>query len=303
MLASDLMKHDVERCIDMFSVTTAAIAMRDRNIGFMPVCTSDGVAVGTLTDRDITLRVLAEQRAPDETLVRDVMSGEIVSCRPGDELDVAEDKMTRFQKSRILCLDDAGRVVGVISLSTIAKAEPQPHAGATAASIASREATGPAEVIEPRKARCRDVMTKVVQSCGRTLRVVEIAALMRDHNIGFVPVCDETGAVVGTLTDRDLTIRVVADRRSPATTTAEQIMTPEIIFCSPDDSLIVAEDLMAQYRKSRVVCADADRKPLGVISLSDLSRVERSARIIRVLRAVSTRAPGETAESGFEARR
>jgi CBS domain-containing protein len=297
MLASDLMKRDVERCIDTSLVTEAAIAMRDRNIGFLPVCTADGIAVGTLTDRDIALRVLAERRLPEETRVSDVMSREIVSCRPEDALDVAEDQMIRFQKSRIVCLDDAGRVAGVISLSTIAKAEPQPHAGITAASIASREANGPAgaEGMEPRQAHCRDVMTRFVQSCQRAARVPEIAALMRDHNIGFLPVCDETGAIVGTVTDRDLTIRIVADRRFPITALAEHIMTPEIIFCSPDDSLTVAEDLMAQYRKSRIVCADIDRKPLGVISLSDLSRIERSARIIRVLRAVSAR------ETAFEA--
>jgi CBS domain-containing protein len=291
MLASDLMKRDVERCIDTSLVTEAAIAMRDRNIGFLPVCTADGVAVGTITDRDIAIRVLAERRLPEETRVRDVMNREIVSCRPEDELDVAEDQMIRYQKSRIMCLDEAGRVAGVISLSTIAKAEPQPHAGIAAASIASREANAPAagEALEPRKAQCRDIMSSFVQSCRRNARVPEIAALMRDHNIGFLPVCDETGAIVGTLTDRDLTIRIVADRRFPITALAEHIMTPEIIFCSPDDSLTLAENLMAQYRKSRIVCAEADRKPLGVLSLSDISRVERSGRIIRILRAVSTR--------------
>jgi CBS domain-containing protein len=61
------------------------------------------------------------------------------------------------------------------------------------------------------------------------------------------------------------------------------------VFCSPDDPLTVAEDLMAQYKKSRIVCADSLRRPLGVISLADLSRVERTGRIIRVLRELSSR--------------
>src|SRR5512135_2530850 len=136
MLCSDLMKLDVECCLDTSLVTEAAIAMRDRNVGFLPICDETRTAVGTLTDRDIVVRMLAVGKNGNETLVSDVMTHEVVSCRPEDELAVAEQLMIRFQKSRIVCTDADRRVVGVISLSDVAKVEPHGHAGRVAAAIA-----------------------------------------------------------------------------------------------------------------------------------------------------------------------
>jgi CBS domain-containing protein len=291
MLCSDLMKRDVERCLDSALVTEAALTMRDRNIGFLPVCSPDGIVVGVVTDRDIVVRVLAARRLPGATRTSQIMTREIIACRPDDELAVAEDLMMRHRKSRMLCLDSERRIAGAISLSDIAKRESQPHAGVIAAAIASREASapGPDERPNPRTVICREVMKTLVHCCKRSDRIPEIAASMRDHNIGFIPVCDDAGAVVGTITDRDLTLRVVADDRFPITALAEHVLTPELVFCSPDDPLRIAEDLMVTYKKSRIVCADLSRRPLGVISLSDLARIERSRAVSRVLREVSSR--------------
>ena len=65
---------------------------------------------------------------------------------------------------------------------------------------------------------------------------------MREDNIGFLPVCDQLGKVLGTLTDRDIAIRVVADGRLP-TTMVEDVMTSEVVACSPKDTLEKAEAL------------------------------------------------------------
>src|SRR5438093_6947896 len=101
MRCSELMKHEVATCLDSALVTEAAEVMRDRNVGFLPVCTTDGRVVGTITDRDITMGVLALDYPIDRTRVGDMMMPGIVSCAPDDELAVAEDRMSSFQKSRI----------------------------------------------------------------------------------------------------------------------------------------------------------------------------------------------------------
>jgi CBS domain-containing protein len=96
-------------------------------VGFLPVCDQSKKVLGTITDRDIAIRVLAENR-PAKTSVAEVMTREVVACRPEDDIRVAEHMMSQNHKSRIICLDDAGRLAGVISLSDLAQ-----HDGARAA--------------------------------------------------------------------------------------------------------------------------------------------------------------------------
>jgi CBS domain-containing protein len=291
MLCSELMKRDVERCLEGSLVTEAAVLMRDRNVGFLPVSADDGAAVGTITDRDIALRVLAHRRPPDRTRVDEVMTHEVVSCNADDELAAAEQLMMKFQKSRIVCTDSARRIVGVISLSDIARIGRRGHAGSIAASLAMREAAARANPprARVRSTRCGDLMDPNVARCAPEQIVPEIAEMMRAHNLGFIPICNEQGAVVGTVTDRDLVLRVVAAGLPAETTKASDVLTRQVVHCSPDDPLSVAEELMVARKKSRVVCIDANGRPVGVISFSDIARVERFRRVSRILRDVTSR--------------
>lgn len=295
MLCSELMKRDVERCLDSSLVTEAASAMRDRNIGFLPVTTEDATAVGTITDRDLAVRVLGDRRAPDRTTVADVMTHEVVTCSADDELSVAEELMSRFQKGRIVCTDPERHVVGVISLSNIAHTESGGHAAAVAASIAAREAVVPGELTVGgedvgQRLACRDLMKTDAVCCNGETPVTDVAELMREHNIGFVPITDDAGAVTGTVTDRDLVVRVIAERRDPDHTRAKDIQTRELVCCSPEDPLEVAEELMLRHKKSRIACVDERRHLVGVISLSDISRVEQDGKVSELLRGLSHRA-------------
>lgn len=120
MLCADVMKRDIECVSPTESVEAAARRMRDENVGFLPVCDEGNHAIGTITDRDIALRVVAVGRA-GTTPVESVMTHETVSCHPTDDIKQAERLMGQKQKSRIMCVDDDGVLVGVISLSDIAQ--------------------------------------------------------------------------------------------------------------------------------------------------------------------------------------
>jgi CBS domain-containing protein len=134
--------------------------------------------------------------------------------------------------------------------------------------------------------KCSDVMKGNVQCCKPTDGIDEIATTMRDRNIGFVPVCDPGGKVVGTITDRDIALRVVADHRAPNTTRAQDVMTREVISCKPDDDLSTAMQKMSSTQKSRILCIDPGGRLQGVISLGDLAAAEKSAKTTDVLRSV-----------------
>ncbi len=140
MKCSDIMKTDVECCNAKESVQGVAERMRSRNIGFVPICDDSGALVGTLTDRDLAIRVLGEHRQPDKTKASDVMSSNLICCKPEDKLDVAEQLMSKHKVSRILCVDNRNHPVGVISLSDIASREKGGKASALLRSVSQREA-------------------------------------------------------------------------------------------------------------------------------------------------------------------
>ena len=124
MRIGDLMKHKPEYVVVHDTCRAAARRMRDENIGFLPVCDPDGRVIGTLTDRDLAIRLVAEGMQFDLP-VSDVMSREVVACYPDDDLERAEQVMAAARKSRLVVLDGDGRLAGVVILSDIASQLPK----------------------------------------------------------------------------------------------------------------------------------------------------------------------------------
>jgi CBS domain-containing protein len=137
MLCKDLMKLDVECVSPQTSIRDAARKMRDQNVGFLPVCDEKKRVVGTVTDRDIAIRVMAEDQ-PGTTPVGAVLTPEVIACRPEDDLDYARELMSRHRKSRIMCISYTGRIEGVISLSDIAQLDEE-EGGRTLREVSARE--------------------------------------------------------------------------------------------------------------------------------------------------------------------
>lgn len=135
---------------------------------------------------------------------------------------------------------------------------------------------------------CRDVMKKKVFVCHETDAVDECARIMRDKNIGFLPVVDAEGLVSGLVTDRDLAIRVLADNLS-LSMPVSGVMTRDVRICRAKDSLRTAERKMAAVKRSRLVVVDDQRRCVGVISLSDIAQADSRALAGHVLYEVTQR--------------
>lgn len=122
----------------------------------------------------------------------------------------------------------------------------------------------------------REVMNPSVEYVAPSAAVTTAAKIMRERDIGVLPVMDEQN-VIGMITDRDLTIRVLADRLSPDTI-VEDVMTPELVSCRADDTVQSAADLMAERQVHRLIVLDErDRTPCGILSLSDIVLTEAVA--------------------------
>jgi CBS domain-containing protein len=135
---------------------------------------------------------------------------------------------------------------------------------------------------------CRDVMKSAVSRGHEADTVTACARMMRDQNIGFVPIVDADDQVVGLVTDRDLVLRVLA-AELPGATPVSEVMTRDVRVCHPDERIQMAEKKMAETRKSRLVVVDEGGRCLGVISLSDIAQVESRRRAGGVLQAVTRR--------------
>ncbi len=135
----------------------------------------------------------------------------------------------------------------------------------------------------------KEIMKRQVVCLSARDTVRTAAQKMRDLNVGFLPVCDPiTQEVIGTLTDRDIAIRLVPEDL-PAGTKVTAIMTHGVVACLPEDDVITAERIMGQRQKSRILCIDAGGRALGVISLSDLARRDRGERVAETMRQISDR--------------
>lgn len=138
--------------------------------------------------------------------------------------------------------------------------------------------------------KCKDVMLTLIFKCEEKTTVADCAQLMRDEQLGFLPVLDDRGSVIGVVTDRDLAVRVVAEKRSVDTPVRDIMSTGPFLSCLPDDDLHELEGRMAQTKKARALVKSEDGALLGVISLSDIAQRERSAsRTGKLLKEVTRR--------------
>ena len=101
-------------------VAHTAKMMRDETVGLAPIVEGDRL-IGTLTDRDIAVRVVAEGRDPEATAVREVASTDLVTIDPEQELDEALRLMAEHQVRRLPVVEEDGRLVGVVAQADIAR--------------------------------------------------------------------------------------------------------------------------------------------------------------------------------------
>lgn len=141
---------------------------------------------------------------------------------------------------------------------------------------------------------CRDVMSKNVRTVTPDATLLECAILMRDLDVGFLPVADPSGRLVGACTDRDIVIRAIASDK-PHQSRIGDIMTKNPVSVRPDDDIDAALKVLADVKVSRVPVCDADGKCLGVISLHDIALASKSRKVGKVVEEVKEPTQGHHA--------
>ncbi len=115
----------------------------------------------------------------------------------------------------------------------------------------------------------REIMTAGVVTAGPEADVLAVAQLMRDHSVGSVVLCDAEGGPAAMITDRDLTVRALADERSSGEPVAEHSSRP-LVTGEPEMALEEAAALMVQHRIRRLPIVEAGRL-VGIVTLDDIA--------------------------------
>jgi CBS domain-containing protein len=134
---------------------------------------------------------------------------------------------------------------------------------------------------------CRDIMTGSVKTATREMTLRDVAAMMREGDVGSVPVIDG-GKLVGIVTDRDIVVRAVAEGKDPETAVSDA-MTSEIFSVKPDDFAFEAIRLMGDKQVRRVPVVNEDGSLAGIIAMADIAlEMEDEREIAETLEEISS---------------
>ncbi|MGZ4374839.1 MAG: CBS domain-containing protein [Gaiellaceae bacterium] len=137
----------------------------------------------------------------------------------------------------------------------------------------------------------RDAMTEDPRSIGASASVVEAARLMREEHIGSLPITDDE-QLVGMITDRDITTRVVAEAADPKVTSVGDVYSQDLISVEPDKDLAEALQLMARHQVRRLPVVENGRL-VGIVAQADIARTENEKKTGELVEAISEPSEGE----------
>lgn len=135
--------------------------------------------------------------------------------------------------------------------------------------------------------RCSEIMTRNVQTVSGDASLRDVAIMMRDADIGAVPVVDDS-KLVGIVTDRDIVVRAVTEGWTPNTRIAE-VTTTEVFTVGPDDFVFEAIRIMGDRKVRRIPVVDANGSLAGIIAMADVAlEIEDEREIAEVLEEISS---------------
>ena len=118
--------------------------------------------------------------------------------------------------------------------------------------------------------KLKDILTKDPEVISPEAMICEAGKLMKQHDIGMLPVCDGE-RLVGAVTDRDLAVRAVAGGHDPLKTRVKEVMTPGICWCFEDQSLEEVARLMEEKQIRRIAVLNREKRLVGIASLGDFA--------------------------------
>lgn len=138
--------------------------------------------------------------------------------------------------------------------------------------------------------KVRDVMHEGVTWVGPDTKVTDIARMMRDEDIGAIPV-GENDRLIGMVTDRDIVLKGLADGRDVAALTASDVMSGPILYCRTDEDVEDATRIMEEHAVRRLPVINENKRMVGMLSMGDIADAASRDITAELTRAVADHHP------------
>ena len=116
----------------------------------------------------------------------------------------------------------------------------------------------------------KDIMSKDVIVVEPTVMLSDVAKKMKDHDCGSILVASDD-RLLGVITDRDMALRSIAESLDPSKTTAEKVMTKEVLYCRDSDDIASVAENMTRNKVRRLPVLDTNKRLVGIVSLGDIA--------------------------------
>jgi CBS domain-containing protein len=132
----------------------------------------------------------------------------------------------------------------------------------------------------------RDVMTPNPSTLSADSSVAEAARLMKQEDVGVIPVV-EGERLVGTVTDRDITTRVVAEGKDPSSVSMREIASTDLVTIDPQQNVAEALRLMADHQVRRLPVVEEDGRLVGIVAQADVAQEAEPAQVGETVEEIS----------------
>ncbi|MDQ3131331.1 MAG: CBS domain-containing protein [Acidobacteriota bacterium] len=135
----------------------------------------------------------------------------------------------------------------------------------------------------------KEIMTKNPACATAETNLQEIARMMVDNDCGCIPIVDgeDTKRPTGMLTDRDITVRTVAEGKNPLDLTAGDVMTEDVVTVTPEMSVEECSNLMEQKQIRRVAVVDKNGACVGMVAQADIATKGSEQQAADIVQEVS----------------
>lgn len=138
--------------------------------------------------------------------------------------------------------------------------------------------------------KIRDMMTEQPATCSSDTPLQDVATMMRDNDCGMIPIIEHDGnnRVIGTVTDRDIVIRTLAEGNNPMQMTAGDVMSDSPFTINPEASEQEADKMMSEHKVRRLLVTDDSGNLVGVLAQADIARQQPEDETGRVVKEISS---------------
>ena len=142
--------------------------------------------------------------------------------------------------------------------------------------------------------KIREIMTPEPVCCTPEDTAQKVAKILRDQNIGSVPVVldQQSRTLLGMITDRDLCCSIVADGVDPKTKKIEKLISLNPVSCRDGENIDACERLMQEHQIRRIPVVDGEGRCIGIVAQADLALREKPEKISRTVAEISKPAQG-----------